>query len=252
MFEWLFRPSCPCDPAAKVWVEQRLAWLADEFPDSAFSGGRVILPTPAFFPDAYDGTPKTVRKLLHRVCEYMDVVPDLVKLRLTAAAPPTGLVSGDGYEVGGIAGTYSETDDKFLIRIDRGGLGDPMSLVGTMAHELAHVRLLGENRVSAEEYDNELLTDLTVVHLGLGLFLANAPRAWVSGMTLWPGTKLRKPEYMSAPMYGWALAHLALWRCEEKPAWATYLVPSARAEMRQGLRYLHASGDSTYKPLPLG
>ena len=28
----------------------------------------------------------------------------------------------------------------------------------------------------SEEYDNELLTDLTVVFFGLGIFLANAPR----------------------------------------------------------------------------
>ena len=50
MLDWLFRPSCPC-VAAKAWVETRLDWLAGEFDDSAFTGRRVVLPTPAFFPD---------------------------------------------------------------------------------------------------------------------------------------------------------------------------------------------------------
>lgn len=46
MFGWLFAPSCPCEPSAKAWVEERLEWLAAEFDDSAFTGRRVVLPTP--------------------------------------------------------------------------------------------------------------------------------------------------------------------------------------------------------------
>ena len=177
MLGWLFPPSCPCDPAAKEWVEERLAWLAEEFDDHAFNGRRVVLPTHEFFPDPYDGSPNAVRRLLDRVCEYMDVVPDLVELRFTSNAGGMELVNEFGESVPfGAAGTYQETDHGTLISLDTGELADPMALVGTMAHELAHTRLLGESRVRREEYDNELLTDLTTVHFGLGIFLANSPR----------------------------------------------------------------------------
>ena len=37
------------------------------------------MPTPEFFPDAYDTSKKSIHKLLNRVCEYMDVVPDLIE-----------------------------------------------------------------------------------------------------------------------------------------------------------------------------
>jgi hypothetical protein len=77
----LFRPSCPCDPPAKAWVEERLQWLVEEFDDTAFTGRQVVRPTPDFFPDPYDGSRKAVRRLLNRVCDYMDVVPDLVALK---------------------------------------------------------------------------------------------------------------------------------------------------------------------------
>ena len=87
-----------------------------------------------------------------------------------------------------------------------------MGLVGTMAHELAHVRLLGESRIMREEFDNELLTDLTTVAFGLGVFLANTPRNWDSHLEKWPDSDLNRPEYMSPPMFGYALAHLALAR----------------------------------------
>ena len=45
MFDWLFPPSCPCDPSAREWLEERLDWLAEEFDDNAFSGRRIVLPT---------------------------------------------------------------------------------------------------------------------------------------------------------------------------------------------------------------
>lgn len=251
MFGWLFRPSCPCDPSAKAWVEERLEWLAEEFDDNAFSGRRIVLPTTQFFPDPYDQSLKAVRGLLNRVCEFMDVVPSFVRLKLeNRLGGMMGLVNEMGQELPTAAGTYEE-NDKYIIRINKSELEEPMGLVGTIAHELAHVRLLGEGRIMSEIYDNELLTDLTVVHFGLGIFLANTPRVWASQYTTWPDTNLLKPEYMTPPMYGWALAHLAWFRGEQKPAWAEHLSSSAKANFKQGLKYLFETGDSNYKPLRL-
>lgn len=250
MFDWLFRPSCPCDPAAKDWIEERLAWLAEEFDDNAFNGRRIVLPTPEFFPDPYDGTKKAVRRMLDRVCDMMDVVPDLVEMKFVSDAGKIWNVYDADLMMPSAAGTYEEGERKFIIRLDQSGIGDPMGLVGTMAHELAHVRILGESRILRESFDNEVLTDLTTVHFGLGIFLANTPRNWDDklGYGKWPGTKLLKPEYMTPPMFGWALAHLAWFRGEERPGWAKHLNGAARANLFQGLRYLMATGDSTYKP----
>lgn len=250
MLDWLFPPSCPCDVAAKAWVEERLAWLAEEFDDHAFNGRRVVLPTPEFFPDAYDGSKKAVRRMLDTVCGYMDVVPDLVAMKFVSDAGKISNVNDPDLYLPTAAGTYEEGENKFIIRIDKSGLADPMGLVGTMAHELAHVRLLGESRIMRETFDNEILTDLTVVHFGLGIFLANTPRNWDDrlGYGKWPGTKLLKPEYMTPPMFGWALAHLAWFRGEDRPAWASHLTGAARSNLFQGIRYLIKTGDSSYKP----
>lgn len=248
MLGWLFKPTCPCDPAAKAWVEERLQWLAEDFDDNAFNGRRIVLPTPEFFPDVYDGSKKSVRKLLDRVCEYMDVLPALISLKFLSDAGGIGLVDESGHELPGAAGTFEETDGKHIIRLHKSELDSPMGLVGTIAHELGHARLLRECRIMSEEFDNELLTDLTVVHFGLGIFLANSPRNWMSQMSTWPDSDLRRPEYMSPPMFGWALAHLAWFRGEESPAWARHLNGDARTNLKQGIRYLNATGDSEYKP----
>jgi len=48
-----------------------------------------------------------------------------------------------------------------------------MGLIGTTAHEVAHVLLLADGRISREEPDMEPFTDLLTVYLGLGIFTAN-------------------------------------------------------------------------------
>jgi len=249
MLDWLFRPTCPCDPAAKAWVEKRLAWLAHEFDDSAFSGRPVVLPTPQFFPDQFDGSERSIRLMLDRVCRYMDVDRDLVDLEFTDHCHKISLVNDSGqYLPTAPAATYSQKNEGFLIKVDVSEIDDLVGLVGTMAHELAHARLLGEKRIPRDVFDNELLTDLTTVHFGLGVFLANSPRARSSKMSKWPDSELRRPEYMSSPIFGWALAHLALFRGETDPPWAKYLSLGARANLKQGIRYLVATADTVYRP----
>ncbi|MBM4094920.1 MAG: hypothetical protein FJ276_36745 [Planctomycetes bacterium] len=77
MFGW-FRPTCPLEPHAKAWTEERLGWLADQFGLDVLNRRAVILPTADFFPDEYDGTEESVRVLLDRLCAYMDADPERV------------------------------------------------------------------------------------------------------------------------------------------------------------------------------
>ena len=98
MFGW-FRPTCPCDPAAKQWTEDRLRWLTKQFGMHILLERPIILPTPEFFPDPYDGSKKAVRVLLDQVCEYMDVVPALVSLKFVADAGKIWRVNEAGQAV---------------------------------------------------------------------------------------------------------------------------------------------------------
>ena len=101
----------------------------------------------------------------------------------------------------------------------------------------------------SEEYDNELLTDLTVVFFGLGIFLANTPRNWDSQYKKWPSTNLNKPEYMTPPMFGYALAHLAWFRGEEKPIWAKHLHWKLRGQTSgRQCGFCSRQANSTFKP----
>jgi len=56
---------------------------------------------------------------------------------------------------------------------------------------------------------------------------------------------------MTPPMYAYALAHLAWFRGEEAPAWASHLHWNARPELNQAIRYLFKTGQSKFRPKPL-
>src|SRR5262245_57411960 len=49
-----------------------------------------------FLPRPYDGSKKAVRRLLDQVCEYMDVVPDLVALKFVSDAGKIWMVNESG------------------------------------------------------------------------------------------------------------------------------------------------------------
>jgi hypothetical protein len=232
-----FKPRCTVDPVTRRWIDTMLAWLADEFPDV---GDRTILPTADDFPDPYDRSDDAVRTLLGRVCRHMHVDPDQLDLRFFSnPARDLRLVNDSGDAISnGAAGTYHRGETHFVIRIERRQAEHPMDLVGTVAHELAHVRLMGEGRVTGDEFDNELLTDLTVVHHGMGVFLANVRRHWGSHVTRWPGTDVPMPRYMTTPMYGYALAARSVLAGEHRVLWKRHLKPGVRAEFRAAKRFL--------------
>jgi hypothetical protein len=246
------------DVAAKEWIETRLLWLSEKFPRNAFTSAPVVLPTPEFFPDPYDRTPATAVHMFHRVCDRMEIPRDVVTLEFferTRRDHELWFVNADGkYLPNSPAGTFSMKQEGVVIRLCTDQLERPEDMVGTMSHELSHLKLRVEANLDRDLFDDELITDLTSLHMGFGIFMANSPRNWESTNRKWPGTELVRPEYMSANMYGYALAHLA-WIGESgkhqksgKPKWAGYLDSTARAEFNQGLHYLRKTGDSKFKP----
>ena len=116
-------------------------------------------------------------------------------------------------------------------------------------HELAHQRLLGEGRIDDDIFDNELLTDLTALYFGFGVFVSNNTHKSTGELNKWPGTDLHRPEYLSEPMIGYALALLAWHRDEARPDWAKHLGWTPRSVFRSALRYLATTGDCSFLPV---
>ncbi|WP_157574240.1 hypothetical protein [Nocardia jejuensis] len=225
----------------RLWVEEMLGWCATQF------GARtlrtpVVLPDSASFPEAFTGTDGEVRSLVDVVGEFMGVGRDrlIVEVHSDADPLPEYLAFPDGVSHGE-PGHYRQEAGRAVVSIDLTRMRSPLELVATVAHELAHERLLGERRIGWDRHDGEQLTDLATVYLGLGVFTANAAFQFSQGQGGWRWQRL---GYLSQPLYGYALACWTLMRGDPKPAWAQYLDTNPRVYMKQSLKYLRADPDA--------
>ncbi|WP_035850441.1 hypothetical protein [Kitasatospora azatica] len=155
-------------------------------------------------------------------------------------------------------GTYHHEDGHAVISLDLRAREDPARLTAIIAHELAHVRLRGEGRLPDWEREEEKLTDLLTVHLGMGVFTANAAHTFARTAHGWSALPMgdlteqmlagsflgttHHLGYLTDRQFGYALACWAHLRGEPTPAWARHLTPTLRAELLRSLAYLHNSG----------
>jgi hypothetical protein len=206
---------CPVDPTEQAWIQESMQWCITQFGNAPLKRP-VVLPTREFFPPPFSGSDEDVRAAARRVAGYMGA--------------------------GAAAITEACTS---VLTIDRSSVADPAVLLAVIARELAHARLTGEHRVSTERRDQEALTDLLTVYLGMGIFTANAafdfsrtgpPLARIGG---WRANRL---GYLTEQMFGYGLACYARLRGEPDPGWARYLDTNPRVYMKHGLAYLgHAA-----------
>ncbi len=248
--DW-FSPKCPVTDKEKGWIERNLRWFLDEFGWRTVLEVAVVLPEPEFFPDPYDGSYDCVRRLVDRVCGYMRLDPGRVTLEIFEdpgrAIYDSGFPLGRGGSFRGPAGEYVGDlgIESGIIRIESSLLDQADSLIATIAHELGHLILLGEGRLTGREKDQEELTELLTVFYGLGVIKANAV---FTRHDSWRSSLL---GYLPEAMYGQALASFAWMRNEKKPAWAGYLDRPVRADFKQALRYLQKSRDTELPVLGL-
>jgi hypothetical protein len=227
-------------PAEQEWIEQSIDWFGTQFGRQRLHGA-VILPTDEFFPGAYQGSRADVRRVLRRLCAHLDIDPARIELEhgtiddhpeLSAFVPLQTASSG-------AAGHFRMCNGRAVVTIRDDQAARPMALVATLAHELGHLLLLGDGRISTDRADHEPLTDLLTVYVGLGIFTANAAFEHArENRGQYAYRRTSRLGYLTEPMYGYGLARYAWLRNEADPAWARYLDTNPRTFMKRGLRYL--------------
>lgn len=242
-----FAPKCPVDAETKEWIENAFNWLIEEMGPDELQSTDVILPTEEYFPDPYSGSRADIRTMLNRVCGYMDVDPGLVEVRFYANEDGTQLhpLAGTERSDGHALGTYHKCDGKYVVSLDTLQAANPEVMVATIAHELGHVILLGEERLDPEYPDHEPMTDLLTVFYGMGIFNANSVfsfEQWTNNQA--QGWQANRRGYLTEEMFGYALALFAYARGESKPEWSGYLNTNIRSYFKSSLKYLLKTGDT--------
>jgi hypothetical protein len=121
-------------------------------------------------------------------------------------------------------------------------IDDPMNLVATLAHEMAHYLLAAESDL-VEDETHELMTDLTVAYVGLGVFGANSAFSFEQhGDAFSQGWRSRSSGYLSPRSWAFALAVFGELRGGDG-GMADYLKPEVEGARRQAVKYLRKRPD---------
>lgn len=231
---------CPLDEEEEKWVDSAAKWILEEFGEEYLRGKSQVLPTREFFDRNFRGEEEDADWVLQKLCDIMDVDPASIVLVFHSEGPEhlsEAVMTQPVRKVDGTAGHYLEREDgRFEISIETQGLSDTVSLLATMGHELAHVKLLGEGRIPEND---EALTDLLPVFFGLGIFSANGvhrTQSWRGAG--YSGWRISRQGYLPQRVFGYAIAQWTLFRGDEPKAIAKHLDTNARAAFEDTLRYL--------------
>ncbi len=255
-----FPPKLPINDEERLWVDEGFRRLEKALGRRRMLDAHVIVPTAEHFPDPYDKTPEAAGKLVRRVCGYMNV--DLSRIELEIFPDETEelrklLPSWHGKSGTCAAGMYlhdphsdgSQDEQRPVVAIRSTLLQDPLALVATVAHELGHVILLGGGLMDRETSDQEQMTDLLTVFLGLGLFTANSAGQFKQFQDeRRQGWSMQRMGYLPEEVYGYALARFASERGEEKPEWVKHLSTNVRAYFKRSRAWLARNTPEVIRP----
>ena len=242
---------CPLDQEMRLWMENSFLWLATQFGQDTILSKKVLEPTPQDFPFRYDGSQTSLIKTAEIVAAQMDVNLEEVNLQTY----DENIKAFDG-EMGHrmftevdrdskeklAAGLYFEINKngKYDIFIEQQNLSQPENLVATLAHEFAHIKILGEKRL---DFNDELLTDLTTVVFGLGIFNANASFRFYQGFDSWGHNSV---GYLKQQEWGYALALYAYYKEEKSPGWVKHLTKNIQSDYKKSECYIYANQDKVF------
>lgn len=237
---WL-RRTCPIEPGAKRWTDDRIGWLLGQFGEERLKDCCFVVPSREFFPDRYNNSERAARALFDRTCGFMGIDATVVELEFYQPTHRPGFARSLIRTPLEWAGQFQLRDGKNLVRVDVTLLPLPESLIAVYAHELAHQLLLGSQRICADDRDHELVTDLTTTFFGMGVFNANESLRNQYRIDR-RGDEVGRMGYLAPENWAYALALCAWLRDERKPAWARWLRPQVRRVFQQSLAYLARTG----------
>ncbi|MEP2280854.1 hypothetical protein [Maribacter sp.] len=205
---WNKKRKLPITDEDKVWVDKDLNWLRTEFGEEHFMEIRTVTPTKDFYERTFDRTEKDAEFILERTMELMNVRDVKIDLDFFSDSPiemTDGTVLSSPADINGswnsAAGTFEQSNEGTKISIETQQLRNPISLIATISHELAHQILLGENRI---EENDEYLTDLTAIAYGFGIFIGNSRFQFsASGLGWQSGGQGYLPEQIIAYTMAW-------------------------------------------------
>ncbi|UCS94955.1 hypothetical protein KZP23_08070 [Echinicola marina] len=239
----------PLDKELRKYFENNFLWLMQEFPDPKIEERKILRPTTEDFPIQWNKSQENAFEALDIICGNMQIVPDMIALDfydngikeinmgtsvIFMESDPDSLEAAGRYH-------HEKVNGKHLISLDQALLEKPDDLIATIAHELSHVKLLGEEKI---DQNDEMLTDFTTVFFGLGIFNANTAFQFYNQTDRWGYSNF---GYLKIDEWAYALALFAFVRHEDEPGWKQYLGKTIKKDFEKCLGYMIDNEEEIFK-----
>lgn len=248
MFNFNRQSSEPLDSVLRKFFENNLLWLNQEFPDPPIKE-RKVFTTLEDLNITKKVTEDKALQVLKLVATQMQLEP--AEINLTFFENPTKEIDTGSStifletdpETPEAAGLYHHKDENgiYTISLDAEILERPEAMVATLAHELAHVKLLGQ--LGLEEND-EHLTDLATVYFGFGVLGANNAFQFYQTADRWG---YRNLGYLKQEEWAYALALFAYIRYEDEPSWSPFLNKTIKKDFDRSLKFIQENTDKIFQ-----
>jgi len=235
-----FEPSVT--PEDKEWIEKNFIWFIEVFGLSRLKSTPFILPASDTFPFTNLKDTYQFQTLFEQLCSYWDVDAkeinvkffDDIKSKQWSNLAPQGSYTeplGEYYRA------YTREEKRFNIHLAKSNLDHPQLLIAVIAHELAHVKLLGGNYIKQGDPDMEPLTDLASIFFGFGLFVANTCQIQDA---YWIG----RSGYLPNELISYSNALICYITEHDIEKYLPLLNPNTKALFKQDYEFLINTGDT--------
>lgn len=220
------------------WITNCFEWIKQEFGIETILNAEIIIPDNNNIPVKINSSEKSIKELVDFIAERMQIEKDSIEIHFyNQSTMDLGgnlftKYEDEKYSSGVYWGKNENGKYEISLELSQFKIKNKTKLIATIAHELSHVKLLGEKRI---KNNNEYLTDLIPIIFGFGIFNANSIFQYNQDSYGWSTSS---QGYLNEPMYGFALAAFTNIRNDLNPFWSKYLSPTVREEFEKSIIYI--------------
>ena len=240
--------KCPVDEEMRTWIEYAMKWMFSSFGEEFCKEQKVYLSLKELLNDfgkqqaSLDDIASIVANVMHlNINEIaLDIYEEGEKI-IKSNVEPIYIKEEEGELPSGGLYVGKNEQGKYEVGIEKNLLQEPVTLIYTIAHELAHIKLLGENRI---DENDEYLTDLLPGLCGLGVFCATSVFSYRPTANFW---SYRTSGYLTQMEWGYALAVYSWLKDDESPDWIVSLPRNIQSDYNKSLKFMEKNQDKLFQ-----
>lgn len=235
-------PDLPLNEERRQSIDDAFLYVLELFGDDILKKPILTRDHP-IFPNEINDKDEII-SLAHNIAKVMDIDPKTLKIGFFQGAKPIdpSAINPENKDTSA-AGLYYGKNEQGKYEVDFADTihQDVGRVIATIAHEFAHIKLLGEERM---EENSEEITDMLPLFYGFGLFNSDKVLTFTRDsngtQTSWESNTL---GYLSFADWGYLFALYMYKRDEIKPEWFDHLNKTVAKDCKLALDFIIANPD---------